>query len=213
MRAALGLIASIALLAFSTAASAQSAPNESVPAPTGRAENASALTASEAPSSHIAAETTVEVELVDALSSRTSHIGDPFALKLRAPIIVDGREVVPAGASGGGEVIDAVPSGLMGRQGRLIVAARFLDLNGQRVRIHGMQLMASGEDRSNTVMVASMIPYVGLASIFMHGGNIDLPPGAHGIAKIAVDTELPPAAPAGPPPAPAQVANQGGNQP
>lgn len=179
---------------------------------------------------HLPAGAEVQVELLDRLSSRTSHIGDTFNLRLRRPIIIDGRELVPAGATGGGEVIDAVPSGFGGRQGRLIVSARYLDLNGQRVRIRGMQLTAFGEDRANEALAVSMIPYLGIASLFMTGGNIELPPGAHGTARIAAETDLPltapaataepvaatpeeTAAPATAPSTPTSEVNQGGSQP
>jgi hypothetical protein len=144
----------------------------------------------------IPAGTVVEVELVDPLSSRTSQIGDFFALRLRAPIVVDGREIVAAGAAvGAGEVIDADSSGFGGRQGKLIISARYLDIDGQRVRIRGMQLTAVGEERVNTALAVSMIPYAGLAAIFLSGGEIDLPAGAHGTARLAVDLEIPEASP------------------
>jgi hypothetical protein len=143
----------------------------------------------------IPAGTVVEVELVDPLSSGTSQIGDFFALRLRAPIVVDGREIVAAGAVGAGEVIDADSSGFGGRQGKLIISARYLDVGGQRVRIRGMQLTAVGQDRVNTALAVSMIPYAGIAGIFLSGGEIDLPAGAYGTARLAVDLEIPEASP------------------
>jgi hypothetical protein len=139
----------------------------------------------------IPAGTIIEVELVDPLSSRTSQIGDFFALRLRAPIVVEGREIVNAGAVGAGEVIDADSSGFGGRQGKLIISARYLDIGGQRVRIRGMQLTAVGRDRVNTALAVSMIPYAGIAGIFLSGGEIDLPAGAYGTARLAVDLEIP----------------------
>lgn len=138
----------------------------------------------------IPAGTVVQVELAEPLSSRTSQIGDTFALRLAAPIVIDGREVLPAGAAGGGEVIDADSSGFGGRQGKLIISGRYLEIGAQRVRIRGMQLTAVGEDRATTALVVSMIPYAGIAGIFVNGGEIDLPVGARGTARLAVDVDI-----------------------
>lgn len=154
------------------------------------APEASAPSAVESP--RIPAGTVVSVELVDALSSTTSHIGDTFRIRLVEPINIGGRDVAPAGTTGAGEVIDAAPSGFGGRQGKLIISARYLEIDGRRVRIRGMQLTAAGADGANAALGVSMIPYVGLASIFMHGGEITLPAGASGTARLAADFDLSP---------------------
>jgi hypothetical protein len=190
---------SLAALSLFAPAAAQTPPNASLASPAAAAANTSSTAV------HIPAGTVVHVALVDPLSSRTSHIGDTFALRLVDPIIVDGREVVAAGAAGGGEVIDAAASGFGGRQAKLIVSARFLEINGQRVRIHGMQLTAVGAPRDNEAMVVSMIPYVGVVGIFVHGDEIDMPAGANGPARIATDVDFTPS-PAAPSVAPEAAA-------
>jgi hypothetical protein len=142
----------------------------------------------------IPAGTVVEVELTEALSSRTSQQEQMFGLRLTAPIVIDGREVVGAGAAGGGEVIDAHPSAFGGRQGRLIISGRYVEINGQRARIRGMQIMTAGEQRTNTALAVSMIPYAGVAGIFLQGGEVNLPVGARGTARLAADVDVPLAA-------------------
>src|SRR5262245_21652023 len=64
----------------------------------------------------IPAGTVIAVEITEALSSRTSQMGQTFALRLAEPITINDEIVVPAGAVGGGEVIDAHRSGMGGRQ-------------------------------------------------------------------------------------------------
>jgi hypothetical protein len=152
------------------------------------------LTASPAPAPltiRIPAGTVVQVELTEALSSRRSQQEQLFGLRLAEPIVVDGRELVPAGAAGGGEVIDAHASAFGGRQGRLIISGRFVEINGQRARIRGMQITGAGEDRGNTALAVSMIPYAGIAGIFVQGGEVDIPVGARGTARLAEDIEIP----------------------
>lgn len=143
---------------------------------------------------HIPAETRVVVELADGLSSRTNHIGDTFRLRLAEPVLVDGQVALPAGVMGGGEVLDAAPSGFGGRPAKLILVARFLDIGGQHIRLHGMQLTAIGQDNVNGALAASFIPYAGIASIFIHGGEIDTPIGARGNAKLGADVDVAPGA-------------------
>lgn len=132
----------------------------------------------------------LEVELVDPLSSATSKLGDRFALRLAAPILSDGVELAPAGAMGEGEVIDAARAGMSGKQGKLIISARRLDLAGRQVRIRGMSLMAAGKSRVDLATGVSLVPYVGLASILIEGGEIQIPAGARGTVRLAEDVDF-----------------------
>lgn len=139
----------------------------------------------------IPAETIVILELTEALSSRTSQQEQLFGLRLAEPIVVAGREVVAIGAPGGGEVIDAHKSAFGGRQGRLIISGRYIEIGGQRVRIRGMQITAAGQDQVNAALAVSMIPYAGIAGIFVQGGEIEIPAGARGTARLATDVDAP----------------------
>jgi hypothetical protein len=195
----------VTLLASTGPAFAQTAELPPTPAPIEQAVAAPAFI-------RIPAGTVVEVELTEALSSRTSQQEQVFGLRLREPIVVDGREVVAAGAAGGGEVIDAHASAFGGRQGRLIISGRYIEINGQRARIRGMQITAAGEDRGNTALAVTMIPYAGIAGIFVHGGEVDIPVGARGTARLAADIDVPlTALEAAPTPEPTQTL-EGENQ-
>lgn len=184
----------IALAAVALAVSAASAFGQTTEQP------AAAAVEPAAPATvRIPAGTVVQVEVTEALSSETSQQEQLFGLRLAEPIIVDGRELVPVGAIGGGEVIDAAPSAFGGRQGRLIISGRFVEIAGQRARIRGMQIMAAGEQRTNTALAVSMIPYAGVAGIFVQGGEIEIPVGARGTARLATDIDIPLEALAAPP--------------
>ena len=144
----------------------------------------------------IPAGTQVELELVNTLSSTTSHLADRFAIRLAAPISVNGVEVVAAGAVGQGEVIDVGRSGMGGKQGKLIISARYLDLNGQRVRLRGMTLMAAGESQVDLARHVMLVPYAGIAAGFITGSEISIPSGTRARARLADDVALPVGAPA-----------------
>lgn len=139
----------------------------------------------------LAAGTEVEIELVEGLSSATGLLSQRFPIRLAAPILVDGRVIVAAGALGEGEIIDVTKAGINGKQGKLIIAARFLNLNGTQVRIRGMTVIAAGKSRVDLATGMMMVPYVGLATVFVRGGNIEMPAGTRAIAKLATDVEIP----------------------
>lgn len=143
----------------------------------------------------IPAGTEVQVELTGSVSSATSHVGDKFALRLAEPIVMNGKRVVPAGAIGEGEVIDAARAGMAGRQGKLIVSARYLDLSGRRVRIRGMTFLASGKSHVDLATGVLLLPYVGVTAMLIEGGEIAIPAGTRATAKLAEDVEPPPNSP------------------
>jgi len=64
-----------------------------------------------------------------------------------------------------------------------------------------------GRDNSNAIMAASFVPYVGVLAMFAHGGQIEIPAGSLGQAKLVADLPAPPApASAAGPQAPVQPA-------
>ena len=148
----------------------------------------------------IPAGTTLQLEFAEPLSSRTSTVGQTFALRLVEPIVIDGQVIVEAGAAGGGEVIDAGRSGMGGRQGKLIVSGRYVELQGQRARIRGLQGVLAGEDNSReAVTTVMLVPYVGFMGAFIQGGEIEITEGTRAQARLAADIvlTLPQPAPAG----------------
>jgi hypothetical protein len=138
------------------------------------------------------------LEIVEPISSKTHKRGDFFALRLAAPITVGGAVIVPAGAMGKGQVIDAAPAGMLGRPAKLLLAARYLEIDGAQAPLRGFHLGAAGKDNTNAIMGASFVPYLGVFAGFMKGGEIVIPAGALGAAKLGADL------PAGPAPSAAQ---------
>jgi hypothetical protein len=176
-----------------TAAAAQT--QTQAPTQTQTQTQAQTSPAAEAPAAprtlKVAAGTQVEVELVDPLSSTTSKLGDRFAIRLAQPISSQGVDLIAPGATGQGEVIDVARAGMGGRQGKLIISARYLDLNGKQVRIRGMTLLASGKSRVDLATGVLLVPYAGVAAVFIQGGEIQIPAGARATVRLAEDLDLP----------------------
>lgn len=142
--------------------------------------------------------TPIVIEILDPLGSKTSKSLDSYRIRLAEPIVVEGVELVPAGAEGQGEVVHAKKAGGMGAAGELVLAARWLDIGGTQMRLRSMELIERGEgkDRTGTVnalnvaSAASPLP-IGLIGYFIGGGNIDIPTGALASAKLAADFQVP----------------------
>ncbi|RYF93758.1 MAG: hypothetical protein EON95_07825 [Caulobacteraceae bacterium] len=122
--------------------------------------------------------TPVIVALAEPLGSNTNKPGDRFAIPLAEPLVVDGQVLIPAGTRGVGEVVHSAPSGLGGRSGELLLAARYLELGETRIPLKAFQFAAVGRDTTMGSLWA-----MGLVK----GGQIIVPAGARGSAKLAAD--------------------------
>jgi hypothetical protein len=127
----------------------------------------------------------VELELAETVSTRTIKRGDTFALKLAAPLIVDGRVLIPAGVAGVGQVVDAGKPGLGGRPAKLVLAARRLEFDGREAPLRGFFLGGTGAD--NTEATAVTVALVGIAGFLIQGGHVEIPAGTRARAKLAQD--------------------------
>jgi hypothetical protein len=130
----------------------------------------------------IPALTPVRIEFAEALSSRTSVTGETFAISLAYPVVIDAREVIPAGTKGRGEIIHAKKTGA-GVGGELVLAARYLNLGDRRLRLRSMQLNGAGRDQQGLAFAVGVA--VGLPAMFIRGKHIDIPAGAFADAKTA----------------------------
>jgi len=155
---------------------------QSPPAPL----SAPALPAAPAPAI-VPAGTIVTIKIVDAVSTRTVKRGDTFAIRLAAPILLGDKLVVPVGTPGIGQVVDAAPSGALGKPAKLLLAARYLDFNGSHLPLHTMRLFVEGQDNTAAIFAVSFVPYVGVLGAFAHGGEIEIPAGTEALAKLAAD--------------------------
>jgi hypothetical protein len=150
----------------------------------------------------IPALTPVKLVIRAHLGSKLSLSGQTFAIELAAPIMVAGKELVPAGTKGMGEVVHAKKSGGSGASGELVLAARYLELGDRRLRLRSLNFAVAGQDSIkgvNNLMIASAatIPALSLIGFFVQGKGIDIPEGMAAMAKTAEPfvLDLPIAAP------------------
>jgi hypothetical protein len=88
--------------------------------------------------------TAIHVTLEQALASNQSRPGDHFEATVSEPVIVDGKTVIPQGASAEGLVVDARPSGrLMGRA-HLQLALESVAVGGENYGVRTSSKWRSG---------------------------------------------------------------------
>ena len=149
------------------------------------------------PCCKVPALTAVELEFVDAASSRTSKSGEMVAMRLTEPLVMDGHTIAPAGTKAVAEVIQASKAGLMGKAGELTFAARYVEVGETRLPLKRFGYGRSqGNDPSGTLLalnVATAVaaPIASVALIFVSGGNVDIKPGARAHAVVATETFVP----------------------
>ena len=75
----------------------------------------------------------------------------------------------------------------------MIIGVRSLDVDGQVIPLRSLKPIRGqyiGQNNSDTAFAVSLIPYAGLASLFITGGEIVLPAGTRAIALVASDTAV-----------------------
>lgn len=166
------------------------APQE---APVSAAPTAVAVQPSAAAPLRIPAATVVDIEIMEPLSSKTSIRDATFPIRVFAPVVVDGRELIPAGTPGLGQVIHAAKSGGGGKAGELLLTARYLDINGVRVPLRRFRMGASGAQKADEAFAVGVV--VPFGQLLVKGKEIEFQAGTRANAVVAADTDLtPPAA-------------------
>lgn len=143
------------------------------------------------------------LETLQPLSSATLKRGDKFGLRLAQALSIDGALVLPAGTTGVGEVVHAERSRSGGKPGELLLAARYLEVDGRQIPLRSFRVGAAGVDKSGQVIGLAIA--VGVFAMFIRGGEIQIPPLTQAQARIAQDVDLPSSA-AAPVQGPAPVA-------
>jgi hypothetical protein len=102
------------------------------------------------------------------VNSRTAIVGHYFKLRVIEPVFVNGKVVVPVGATAWGEVVSFSSSGAVGKGGRLGVRIAYLDLPEGRLPLTG-ELSQKGN--GNGAGVAFAVIGFGLLGLLTTGDS------------------------------------------
>lgn len=182
-------------LALTAAPLAAQAPEP--PAATASAEAMAAAPAPHPPCCTVPARTPIEIEMIDTVDSHANHPMDRFAFRLVEPLMIDGHVVAPTGTPGVGEVVHAARARFGGKAGELILAARYLDLNGIHIPLRSLHVgPRQGQDNSGTVntmnLAAAAVPALSLIGFMISGGEVHVPAGTRANAMTAAEIVLAP---------------------
>lgn len=137
----------------------------------------------------VAEGTALTLEIMDPLNSALLKRGDKFRLRLAAPLLAGDRILLAPGVEGMGEVIHAEKSRGGGKAGELLIAARYLDHQGQKIGLRGLKIGGAGKDNTGAALATAIA--VGMFALFVQGGEIEIPAGTLAQAKTAADMKLP----------------------
>jgi len=150
-------------------------------------DSAEAVPQLPAPSREIAAGTLIEIQIEEAVNSKTHKTGDWYAISLAQPIMLGDATLVPAGTPGRGQVVHSAKSGWGGKAGELILAARYLEFGSHRIPLRGMKLGGVGANNEGLAFGATVAGgVVAMPLVFvLTGKNADIPAGMLATAKLA----------------------------
>lgn len=126
------------------------------------------------------------VRIDEQLGSKLSSTGQYFKLSLAEPVMYEGHILIPAGVPGQGQVVHAKKGGFSGSAGELILAARYVEYNGRKIKLRSMRFAETGKDNMGTAMAVGIA--VGVVGFLVSGGNTIVEPGTTVNAKFAEDT-------------------------
>jgi hypothetical protein len=135
--------------------------SSSAPAPSGSpmaGANSSATRPEAAPSAPpvvVRAGVAMDVTVDQAVSSKDSNAGDHFEASFAAPVNVNGRQVIPAGAKATGTVVDAKSAGKFKGNAELTVTLSSVRIHGRDYRIQTSSFTDAGKGRGKRTAIGA----------------------------------------------------------
>jgi hypothetical protein len=90
-----------------------------------------------------------------SVSSKTSNPGDQFDASLAEPVMVDGKEVIPAGAKATGTVTDAKSAGKFKGHAAITVTLSSITVNGKNYSVKTSSITEAGKGRGERTAIGA----------------------------------------------------------
>jgi hypothetical protein len=100
--------------------------------------------------SNIPAGTSVQVRIIDKLSSETANVGDSFQGTLAAPVVVNGKTLFSKGTDVTGEVLSVERSGRLSTPGELHLTLRTIRSGGRTYNLAVEPFMIKGKSHTKS---------------------------------------------------------------
>lgn len=115
--------------------------------------------------------TPVRLMVLSEITSRNSHPGQKFMLRVDEPVYIDGKPVIPVGAKAWGEVVSVEGNAAAGRGGRLGAKLLYVDLPEGQVPLRGT---IDSKGNGNGAGVAMAIVGFGVLGLLTAGNSARL---------------------------------------
>ena len=100
--------------------------------------------------SNVPAGTSVQVRIIDKLSSETANVGDTFQGTLSAPVVVNGKTLFSKGTDVTGEVLSVERSGRLSTPGELHLTLRTIRSGGRTYNLAVEPFMIKGKSHTKS---------------------------------------------------------------
>lgn len=149
---------------------------------------AATVCAQEAPSAatcNVPEGTELQIATGSAILSKTAKPGDKFPVRLNQSLTIDGKVVLMAGVVGTGEVVHAARSSGWGKAGELILAARYLEVGGNKLPLRAFRINSVGLQTHGIIVTGAAVART------IYADDIEVPAGTVAVAKVAQTTAIP----------------------
>lgn len=126
--------------------------------------------------------TPVTLAVAEDVNSSTHKEGDTFKLTVLNDVKSGGTILIPRGTPAVGEITWRTGKGAFGKSGKLELALRYIDLNGQKIPVTGDYRQ---EGEGNTVATGVGVIAIGVFAGFITGKRARLPVGRELMSQIA----------------------------
>lgn len=136
--------------------------------------------------------TEVPLVVTADVTSKKLAIGDSVPMALAQDLTVDGVVVAKKGTPAAATVIQVDGAGMLGQPGTITFAVHSLNLPANVIPLDGMETK-EGQDKYKTVRSVSIVPFVGISALFVHGKQAEIAPNMTLTASVGQDTPVQPA--------------------
>jgi hypothetical protein len=134
----------------------------------------------------------VPLVVTSDVTSKNLAIGDTVPLALAQDLTVDGVVVAKKGTPAAATVIQVDGAGMIGQPGTITFAVHSLDVPGNVIPLDGTETK-EGQNKYKTVRSVSIVPFVGISALFVHGKQAEVTPNTTLTALVGQDTPVQPA--------------------
>lgn len=139
------------------------------------------------PPTVIPRDTPVHLMVLNEVSTKDHEAGHRFRLRVNKPIIVDGEELVPVGATAWGVLTEAEKSGNVGKRGSLSATLSHIEHDGAAIPLEGGTISDGKSGKGETILGVLAMGPLGL---FAKGNNAKIKAGEMMTAFVSEDVVL-----------------------